>query len=423
MLFYRAMAAAVYPAECLHPVASEIELLIPAGDVADPLLSIVVPALNERITIADFVEWCKAGLAAAGIRGEILIVDSSTDETPRIALDHGARVLRTPKRGLGRAYIDAIPYIRGKYVLMGDADCTYDFRELSGFVDKFRAGYEFIMGSRFRGSIAPNSMPALHRYFGTPLTTAILNVLYATEFSDIHCGMRGITRDALVRLDLESQSWEYASEMVLKAVCLKLKTAEVPVHFLKDPIGRLSHMKRNGWLEPWRAGWINLKAMLLFGADFFLLRPGLVLLALGLLLTVPVAFGPLPLGPVTLSLNWMMLGLTLSVVGLQCFFLGCIVQVMYRYSARRAERWLRVFSYNRAMIVSFLAGLAGLGLTGPLVRQYLAGGLRLPSVPTGEVHLAVLGLLLLIAAFYTFSCTLVMHAANVRARRPRFQAL
>jgi hypothetical protein len=423
MFSHRAMAATVYPAGCLHPVESEIELLIPEGDVADPWLSIVVPALNERITIARFVQWCKAGLASAGISGEILIVDSSTDETADIALAHGARVLRTPKRGLGRAYIDAIPYIRGKYVLMGDADCTYDFRELSGFVEEFRAGCEFIMGSRFRGAIEPHSMPALHRYFGTPATTAILNILYATHFSDIHCGMRGITRDALVRLELASQSWEYASEMVLKAVCLGLKTAEVPVHFLKDPAGRVSHMKRNGWREPWRAGWINLRAMLLFGADFFLLRPGLALLALGLLLTVPVSLGPVPLGPITLSLNWMMLGLTLSVVGLQCFCLGCIVQVMYRYSAARAERWVRLFRYDRAMLASGLAGLAGCALGLPLVRQYVAGGLRLPVVATAQMHLAVLGLLLLVAAFHIFSCTLVLHVANGRARMPRFQVL
>jgi hypothetical protein len=402
------MAAAVYPVE------RELELLIPGGDVTDPLLSIVVPALNERITVAEFVEWSKAGMAAAGIRGEVLIIDSSTDGTAEIALAHGARVLRVPKRGLGRAYIDAIPYIRGRYVLMGDADCTYDFRELSGFVYQFRAGYEFIMGSRFRGTIEPRAMPALHRYFGTPLTTAILNTLYATHFSDIHCGMRGITRDALRRLELESQSWEYASEMVLKAVCLKLRTAEVPVHFLKDAPGRMSHMQRNGWLEPWRAGWINLRAMLLFGADFFLLRPGFALLALGLLLTVPVSLGPLPLGPVTLSLNWMMLGLTFSVVGLQCFYLGCIVQVMYGYSAARARRWLRLFAYDRAMLASGLASLAGVALGLPLVHQYLRGGLRLPSISTPQMHLAVLGLLFLVAAFHTFSCTLVLHAAARR---------
>jgi glycosyltransferase involved in cell wall biosynthesis len=370
------------------------ELWLPAADVFEPELSIVIPALNERIAIAEFVEWSKAGMAAAGIVGEILIVDSSTDETPEIALAHGARVLRTPKRGLGRAYIDAIPYIRGKYVLMGDADCTYDFRELAGFIEKFRQGYEFVMGSRFRGYIEPRSMPALHRYFGTPLTTWILNVLYSTNFSDIHCGMRGITRDALVGIELESQSWEYASEMVLKAVCLDLPSTEVPVRFLKDPAGRLSHMKRNGWREPWRAGWINLRAMLLFGADFFLLRPGLALLSLGLLL------------------HWMLLGLTLSVVGLECFYLGCIAQVMYRYSAARAERWLRLFAYDRAMLAAGLASLAGIALGLPLVHEYVSGGLRLPVVPGRPMYLAVLGLLFVIAAFHTFGCTLVLHAAQ-----------
>jgi len=402
----------------LYPVASEIEFLLPDADIPDPVLSIVIPALNERIAIAQFVEWAKEGMARAGIRGEVLIVDSSTDGTAEIALAHGARVLRVPRRGLGRAYIDAIPYIRGKYVLMGDADCTYDFRELSGFVRQFRAGCEFIMGSRFRGAIEPRAMPPLHRYFGTPLTTAILNTLYATRFSDIHCGMRGITRDALLRLELESQSWEYASEMVLKAVCLKLRTAEVPVHFLRDPAGRISHMRRSGWREPWRAGWINLRAMLLYGADFFLLRPGLALLALGLLLTVPVSLGPLPLGPITLSLNWMMLGLTLSVVGLQCFYLGCIAQVMYGYSAARTRRWLRLFAYDRAMLASGLAGVAGLALASPLVHQYVRGGLRLPSISTPQMHLAVLGLFLLVAAFHTFSGTLVLHAAARRANSP-----
>src|SRR5262245_20290855 len=130
-------------------VDPEIELLIPDDDVDDPELSIVVPAMNERITIEEFVEWCKMGLSNAGIKGEILIVDSSSDETPQLALARGARVLRTPRRGLGSAYIDSIPYIRGKYVLMGDADCTYDFREITAFVTCFRAGNEFVMGSRF----------------------------------------------------------------------------------------------------------------------------------------------------------------------------------------------------------------------------------------------------------------------------------
>ena len=172
----------------------EVTLRLPESDVAEPELSIVIPALNEELTITDFIAWCREGLAKAGIVGEILIVDSGTDRTAELALAAGARVLKTPKRGLGRAYMDALPHIRGKYVLMGDCDCTYDFRELAAFVEKFRAGAEFIMGSRFRGYIEPGAMPPLHRYLGTPVTTWILNVIFGSRFSDIHCGMRGITQ-------------------------------------------------------------------------------------------------------------------------------------------------------------------------------------------------------------------------------------
>src|SRR5580658_3921936 len=270
----------------LSTAGLEIELLIPGSDEPAPLLSIVIPALNEELTIADFVEWCKQGIAEAGIRGEILIIDSSSDATSAIALEHGARVLRTPKRGLGRAYIDAIPFIRGKYVLMGDADCTYDFRVLSPFVRAFEQGNEFVMGSRFKGYIEPHSMPPLHQYLGTPVTTQILNVIYRTRFSDIHCGMRGLTLTALVAMDLVSQSWEYASEIVLKSVQMKLRTVEVPIRFLRDKEGRLSHHKHSDWLSPWKAAWINLRAMFVNGADFFLIRPGLAMMLPGVALVL-----------------------------------------------------------------------------------------------------------------------------------------
>jgi len=406
------MTTALQPAP-----AAELTLLIPENDVAQPELSIVIPTLNERITIVDFLSWCKEGLAKAGVAGEILIVDSSEDETPWLAVANGARVLRTPKRGLGRAYIDAVPYIRGKYVLMGDADCTYDFRDIKGFVEAFRAGHEYVMGSRFKGYIEPGSMPKLHQYFGTPVTTAMLNVLYSTRFSDIHCGMRGITRDALNRIELESQSWQYASEMVLKSVCLGLDTTEVPVRFLKDKEGRLSHMKRNGWLEPWRAGWINLRSMLTYGADFFLLRPGRVVLAIGLMIILAGA-GGLRLGPIAFSIYWSLLGLTLAVVGLQSFYLGCIVQVSYGYSEATAARWLRLFEFNRAMLGSALLFGSGVLLSIPLVVSYVESGYRLDGVAASN-RLAIVGLFLLIASFLTFSSTLVIHASAMRARPRR----
>jgi glycosyltransferase involved in cell wall biosynthesis len=390
----------------------DIRLLIPPADVTDPEITILVPALNEELTIGGFVEWCRQGIAASGARAEILIVDSSTDRTPQIAQAGGARVLRVPRRGLGRAYIDAIPHIRGRFVIMGDADCTYDFREIRPFVDAFRAGAEFVMGSRFKGSIAPGAMPALHRYFGTPVTTFILNTIFGSRFSDIHCGMRGITRDALVRMDLRSQGWEYASEMVLKSVHMELKTTEVPIHFLKDPEGRLSHMKRRGWLEPWRAGWMNLRAMLVHGVNFFLLKPGVVLLALGLLFMVPLAFGPLTIGRLSISLNTMLLAMAAATLGLSMVYFGYIAAIMFDYSDTVRPRLERLLPYNATFIGCVLVAAGGVLATVPLIRTFAANGFVLPTLGI-ETHWAVLGLWLIIAAFETFIFALMVRALGI----------
>src|SRR5262249_19348757 len=396
---------------------TELQLLIPDNDVSEPELSIVIPALNEQITIGRFVDWCLEGLEQANIRGEIVIIDSSSDLTGEIALSRGARVLRAPKRGLGRAYIDALPLIRGKYVLMGDADCTYDFRELKSFMECFRSGDEYVMGSRFRGYIEPGSMPPLHQYFGTPITGWILNFLYGSRFSDIHCGMRGITSDALRKMDLQSQSWEYASEMVLKSVRMNLRTAEVPVKFFKDEKGRLSHHKRAGWFSPWHAAWINLKAMFVYGADFFLFRPGLMTLFIGLPLTLPLSRGPVTVGPITFSLHWMLLGLTLCVLGLHGFYVGALARVFFDYSGEIKRRWLGVFSYTRSVLLSSVAVLGGTSLGLPLVVRYVRMGFRLSEDIFPITHLAVIGLLLVIAWFMNFTFTLALHAAAANVRR------
>jgi hypothetical protein len=392
------------------------ELLVPDSDVQDPEVSLVIPALNEEITIGLFLDWCKEGLAEAGTRGEVLIVDSSTDRTTAIALSKGARVLRTARRGLGRAYIDSVPFIRGKYVILGDCDCTYDFRELSPFVEKFRAGAEFVMGSRMRGYIEPGAMPALHRYMGTPVTTWLLNFIFSSRFSDIHCGMRGITRAALERMRLRSQSWEYASEMVLKSVHMSLRTDEVPIRFLKDQDGRLSHHKRSGWLSPWSAAWINVRAMLVYGADFFLFRPGFVLTILGLALLVPLSFGPIQVGPMVLSIHWMLLGLTLATLGIQCVFQGILAQVFFDYSGEVTQRWLARFEYTRTVCLSLAAFVAGVALNGWLVAYYLHHAFRL-TLDAPVNNLGVTGIFLMIAGFVTFTFTLLLHSTAVVAWR------
>jgi glycosyltransferase involved in cell wall biosynthesis len=406
-------------ASALSPelVADDIQLLTPREDVEAPELSIVIPALDEERTVAEFVRWCHEGLAEAGISGEILIADSSTDATAERALAAGARVLRLPKRGIGRAYSEAIPYARGRYVLMGDADCTYDFRHLKQFVDRFREGYEFVMGSRWKGTIEPGAMPWLHQYLGTPITTWILNRQYATRFSDIHCGMRGVTRDRLLAMDLQSDSWDYSSEMIAKSVHMGLSTIEVPVPLLKDRDGRVSHHKRRGWFSPFQAAWLSQRSLFVYGPDFFLVKPGFALALVGLLITLPLSLGPITIGPITLSLYWMLFGMTLAVTGLQAFLLGCIAQVLFDYRGLARNRWLRIFPYTRSVIAAGATALAGLGLTIPLIVYYLSHHENLSLRAAGQDRLAVAGLTLVVIGFSLFTFTLVLHAAASATRR------
>ncbi len=386
-----------------------VEHLLPPEGTPGPVdLSLVVPALNEAITVGEFVRWCQQGLKAAGVTGQILIVDSSTDATPDLVLAQGGEVLRVPKRGLGRAYIDALPYIRGRWIVMGDADLTYDFRELAPFVAQFRAGAEYVMGSRFSGTIEAGAMPPLHRYFGTPLTTWILNLIYGSRYTDIHCGMRGLTREALAKIDLKSESWEYASEMVLKAARLGLRIAEVPVKFYKDRDGRLSHHRREGWLSPWIAGWLNLKVMLVYSPDTFLLAPGFLLMLLGLLLSVSLSFGPLVVGGVGFELHWMLLGITCATLGYSCIQIGIVARIMHGLRtgiAGPVQRWL---AYDRGMITAGICVVTGLLLVGRLGWHYVQGGMRLTQIS----YSSIFGLLLIVLGCQTFGFTLLLEMAQ-----------
>jgi glycosyltransferase involved in cell wall biosynthesis len=380
----------------------------------EPLVSIVVPCLNEELCIGEFVDWCFEGLRRAGVTGEVVIVDSGTDRSGEIAEAHGARVLHFPRRGLGRAYIDALPHIRGRWVIMGDCDLTYDFREIERFVARFREGFDFVMGSRFGGYIEHGAMPALHRYFGTPLTTWILNRIYGTYYGDIHCGMRGITREALRRIELRSQSWEYASEMVVKAAKLRLRACEVPVRFYKDREGRVSHHKRTGWFSPWQAGWINLKAMFLFAPEFFLRRPGWAMLLVGLALAVSLAGGSYTLFGVGMDLHWMLLGMTLAAVGYGALQLATLARVFYDFDPLYTERIRRRITFDRGLLAGIGLGAVGLGINGASLVRYVYGGLRLEHIQYG----AVFGLLLIVLGFQTFTFTLLLHMILQRRRDP-----
>jgi glycosyltransferase involved in cell wall biosynthesis len=381
------------------------ELLVPPGATAGPVeLSIVVPAMNEKITVGEFVDWCREGLEKANVSGQIMIVDSSSDETPDIALFHGAEVLRTPKRGLGRAYIDSIPFIRGKWIIMGDADLTYDFRHLGDFADKFREGNDFIMGSRFKGTIEEGAMPWLHQYFGTPLTTWMLNFIYGSHFSDIHCGMRGVTLKAFERMRMRSQSWQYAPEMIIKSLHLRLRSTEVPIIFHKDRDGRLSHYKRSGPFGAWYAGWMTLQALCTYGADFFLFKPGLALFAFGAVGVALLYSGPLQLGPLGLSLHWMLFFVLCTVVGFQSALMGVLAKTIYDYERTRSPGWKRFFTFNRSVIYSGALLVVGFLSGAELIATYIHDGMRLGAIPSAATHRAVagIGVTLLAAIYFTF---------------------
>jgi glycosyltransferase involved in cell wall biosynthesis len=369
---------------------TEIKLLIPVSESSFeiPEISIVIPALNEEVTIGEFVDWCWQGLSQAGVSGEIIIVDSSSDDTPNIALAKGARVLRTPKRGLGQAYLDAIPFIRGQFIIMGDCDLTYDFRELKVFVDSFHEGNQYVMGSRFAGSIEDGAMPPLHRYFGTPFTTWILNQIYHSNYGDIHCGMRGLTKEALILMNLTSTGWEYASEMVLKASRLGLSIDQVPVTFYKDREGRFSHHRRAGFWSPWFAGWINLKVMLCFSPDSFLIKPGMAAFISGLFLTLLSVPGTVSVGSIGFNVYMQLLGLTSTVLGYALFQAGILARLSHELREGIDRILLTKASYDRGMIAAGVLFVCGILIDLQFLMKFIINDYLI----VGQTNLAIIGL-------------------------------
>ena len=397
---------------------TRVQLLVPGSpqhDELSPEISIVVPALNEQTTIGEFVDWCWAGLTAAGFSGEVIIVDSSTDNTPNIAYAKGARILRAPKRGLGQAYIDAVPYIRGQFIIMGDCDLTYDFRDLKPFVELFHNGSEFVMGSRFKGYIEDGAMPPLHRFFGTPLTTWILNHIYRSSYSDIHCGMRGLTKDALLRIGLTSSGWEYASEMVLKASRLGLKVTEVPVNFYKDREGRLSHHRRAGFWSPWLAGWINLKVMLVYSPDSFLIKPGSVCMLFGLVIAGLSSVGSVSIGPVGFNTYMLLLGSTTVILGYSLFQVGILARIWHQLRNGFEQTILAHVSYDKGMVAAGLLAATGFVLDLLFLKGYIANNFQILAF----ARPAIVGLLMIILGVQTFSFTLLLELRRLLGTNPR----
>ena len=395
---------------------TKIELIVPQEDVKVPTVTVLVPVMNEEFTIATFCQWCQEGFKRAGVIGEILLIDSSDDLTPEIALANGARVLRVPRNGIGRAYQDALQHIRGQYVVLGDADCTYDFRDLGTFVSKLQEGFDLVMGTRFRGKMERGAMPLHHKYFGSPLTTILADVLLGLRLSDIHCGMRGMTRKSLIDLDLKSDGWEYASEMIVNSVRKNYRITEIAIPFFKDVEGRISHVKRQGWMTPFRAGWRTVNVLLTSAADFFLVKPGILLSVIGTILLLILSNGPVSIFSTTFTLNTMAFGLGIAGLGYFMTSFGVVTRCIYDRTHITVRKWSQILTFNRVMPPCIAVVLVGVFPIWKFVSNWLSNDRMIELSDEHIQHLAIasMGAILLVSAVFVTMLTVGVLASDVK---------
>jgi hypothetical protein len=276
------------------------------------LLTILMPCLNEAVTLPTCIRKARAFLDSSGIDGEILVADNgSIDGSQALARAHGARVIDVPTKGYGAALKAGITSAEGRFVIMGDSDDSYDFSQLDAFVTALQQGNQLVMGNRFAGGIDAGAMPALHRYLGNPVLSFIGRLFFRSPIRDFHCGLRGFDRRAFLELDLQSSGMEFASEMVVKATLAKLRICEVPTRLSPDGRGRPPH------LRSWRDGWRHLRFLLIHAPAWLFMFPGLALLSVGALSTAALAGGPVPLGWFTLDIHTMLYAAVATCLGLQ----------------------------------------------------------------------------------------------------------
>lgn len=275
-------------------------------------LTILMPCLNEAETLGVCIEKAQGFLSRTGITGEVLISDNgSTDGSQQIAESLGARVSHAPRRGYGAALINGIDNARGRYIIMGDADDSYDFENLLPFVQRLRAGADLVMGNRFKGGIAPGAMPPLHKYLGNPVLSGIGQLFFRPGIGDFHCGLRGFNRDRIRRLDLQTTGMEFASEMVVKASLAKYDIQEVPTTLKKDGRSRPPH------LRSWHDGWRHLRFLLLFAPRWLFVYPGLVAFLLGAIAVAVLSFGGVEIAGIGFDVTTMVYASALCVIGYQ----------------------------------------------------------------------------------------------------------
>jgi len=329
--------------------------------LADELeLTILMPCLNEAETLAACIGKARGFLDRTGIAGEVLIADNgSTDGSQDIARGLGARVVTVPERGYGAALAGGIQAARGRFVIMGDADDSYDFASLDAFIAELRDGADLVMGNRFAGGIEPGAMPWHHRYIGNPVLSAVGRLFFHTPIGDFHCGLRGFSRAAILALNLRTTGMEFASEMVVKATLAQLDLREVPTTLARDGRSRRPHLRSI------RDGWRHLRFLLLFSPRWLFLYPGIALLAVGLVVGAVLLPGPAQFGRVTFDVHTFLVAALCIIVGLQSIsfaIIGRRFASRYGFIPRSGNynRLLEALTLERILLVAITLMLIGI---------------------------------------------------------------
>ncbi len=349
---------------------SDVESARTPGQVE---VSVVMPCLNEAETLETCIRKALDFFVRSRVSGEVVVADNgSTDGSIDIARGAGARVVHVEKKGYGNALMGGFEAAKGKYLIMGDADDSYDFQNLMPFIEKLRAGYDVVMGNRFRGGIKKGAMPWHHKYIGNPVLTGVLNLFFRSGIGDAHCGLRGISREALNDLHLRTTGMEFASEMVVKAA-YKLKMTEVPTVLSPDGRSRPPH------LRSFRDGWRHLRFLMLLAPKWALMIPGGLMGLAGLVLMMLLWVGPLHMGHTVLDVHTMLLSSVLVIVGYQAVTIGFAARIFALQQEigppSRALRWgLEVLNLERGLIAGAVVVVAGLVLIGYVVLVWSAHG-------------------------------------------------
>jgi glycosyltransferase involved in cell wall biosynthesis len=370
-------------------------------------LSIVMPCLNEAETLAICITKANNWLVQNNVIGEVVIGDNgSTDGSQKIATDLGARVINVPSKGYGSALMGAIEASYGKYVIMGDSDDSYDFGNLTLFVQELRNGYDLVMGNRFKGGVAKGAMPFLHRYLGNPVLSFIGRLFFGSKARDFHCGLRGFRQDIVSVLNLRTTGMEFASEMVVKATIFNLKITEVATTLSPDGRSRPPH------LRTWRDGWRHLRFLLIYSPRWLFLIPGVFLMLFGFILSVLIIQKPFEIiGNINLDTNTLLYAGAFMIVGFQAFIFGIFtrayaVQAGFLPQNDQLIKWLDIVSLEKGLIaglIIFFAGIFGTIHSLTLWNEVHFGRLDYPSIlriVIPSVVAIILGLQTILSSFF-----------------------